>query len=807
MDILQNLRTAVKSCKAPFLPAIAGAVFALAGQGFALTTEVYYSAEAAVMPANPRSTPEPLFIPSQSDATATSASHQVYPSAAEWELFYKLLGDASCATCKGGSKSVLAGVNVARTDSFNFSLAADVAERSAGPAVADGNLVSRSPDGTLVITRRIAAPGAAGVRLHLQNFQLQGGAQLFIYSDDGESHGPYTDTGVFKTGPYAGDFWTNTVYADHCYIEVRFPAAATAADIADSKFTLTEIGYLVSDGIDRAAEEVGRTPRMESCIIDGSCAGNSDFSRIDELRKAIGQMLYASEGGMYVCSGGLINTLVYSGTPYFLTANHCLSTADEAASLEVTWRFQTPSCNEGFEDWASNSGFERTLGAQVVSTGHMEGGTDFSLLELEEDPPAGSVFLGWTTRQVPVGTRLYRISHPQGSQQAFSTQVTTNQSPCFSLPPTNFIYSRKGNGATDGGSSGSPVVNGALQIVGQLYGSCGFAIGNPCSTDNYTVDGRFSSTFGKVRQYLGTPPVEPVISTFFYSPYPANAGQPVNFHVIANSPDGKPLTYSYDYGDGATDSLGVRTYNATGDYPVTVSATNGSATVSSTLIVKVQNKAPIISSVTYTPNPVTQFQAVQFNVVASSPLGRALSYSYNYGDGNTDSTGRHAYTQAGIFAATVTVSDGEFSAFHNLSITVEPSTMADLSFGAGSPLMTVKGSKGTLSGSITVANQSSIATPATEMIMFLAEQNGTRISELKRYPVPALAAGASHVIEPGVLLSTKGKKSKSKPIKFKFKKGTATGKSLAFVIDDAGVIAEADETNNTHLSPIATPGQ
>jgi hypothetical protein len=74
------------------------------------------------------------------------------------------------------------------------------------------------------------------------------------------------------------------------------------------------------------------------------------------------------------------------------------------------------------------------------------------------------------------------------NEQSVSTSAPT----CSGWPRGERIYSRDTLGGTDGGSSGSPVVNASNQVVGQLSGGCGTNVNDPCdSTNNSTVDGAF----------------------------------------------------------------------------------------------------------------------------------------------------------------------------------------------------------------------------------------------------------------------------------------------------------------------------
>jgi hypothetical protein len=81
--------------------------------------------------------------------------------------------------------------------------------------------------------------------------------------------------------------------------------------------------------------------------------------------------------------------------------------------------------------------------------------------------------------------------------------VDTGSPTCQGWPRGAWIYSQDQVGATEGGSSGSPVVNSSGQIVGQLTGGCGFNIGDVCdSANNWTVDGAFANYFNNVSSLL-----------------------------------------------------------------------------------------------------------------------------------------------------------------------------------------------------------------------------------------------------------------------------------------------------------------
>ena len=46
----------------------------------------------------------------------------------------------------------------------------------------------------------------------------------------------------------------------------------------------------------------------------------------------------------YLCSGALINNAKNDGTPYFLTANHCINTESEAGTVLAYFNYEDASC-------------------------------------------------------------------------------------------------------------------------------------------------------------------------------------------------------------------------------------------------------------------------------------------------------------------------------------------------------------------------------------------------------------------------------------------------------------------------------
>ena len=260
-------------------------------------------------------------------------------------------------------------------------------------------------------------------------------------------------------------------------------------------FTVTEIGH------------IGHSAILKSfCSFNEECVENGDcFSTpaVTDAKNAIAHMQFIERRRLYLCSGGLLNSSLNPGTPYFLTANHCISTETVAATMEAFFHFTIDCGSSACPDYKQIDA-PSTLGSSLLATNET---SDFTLLQLSETPPSGTAFMGWSTDPVVgTGASIYRISHPGGAPQAYSQHDEwVPPVVCNGWPRGEWIYTQDQVGATEGGSSGSPVVNAAGQVVGQLSGGCGYDVYNTCNNiDNSTVDGAFAAYYDQVAPWLGS---------------------------------------------------------------------------------------------------------------------------------------------------------------------------------------------------------------------------------------------------------------------------------------------------------------
>ena len=147
-----------------------------------------------------------------------------------------------------------------------------------------------------------------------------------------------------------------------------------------------------------------------------------------------------------------------------------------------------------------------------------------------------------------------------------------------------------------------------------------------------------------------------------------NEGETATFNAIASDSGNDTLTYTWDFGDGSSeltvnsDELPVtHTFADNGDYTVTLVVRDSEgASSSSTLDITVNNLGPTITEIVGETN-INEGTEVTYSAFATDPGDDTLTYSWNFGDGNTAS-GKdvtHTFADNGNYTITLTVADDD----------------------------------------------------------------------------------------------------------------------------------------------------
>jgi lysyl endopeptidase len=333
------------------------------------------------------------------------------------------------------------------------------------------------------------SPGAAGLRLGLLVRKLPADALVRGYVQGADiafeipgrvildAIGRNRDAGDLSDG--GRTYWTPMVESEELTLEIALPPG-TPADTVE--VSVPRLSHLYVKAGDLNTAKIGQA---DSCEIDVSCV-----SEAEPLSRATARMIFTDSGASFLCTGTLMNDSSSSGTPYFLGANHCISTQTAASSLATYWFYRSTSCNSGI----LNGGFRALyLGATLL---YASAATDTSFMRLNEPAPAGVAYAAWDAGVPGIGSDIVGIHHPmgdlqkysQGSISAYGNCGSVTASDTFSCTSANsstgsFLNSGWKVGTTEPGSSGSGLfaaIGGARYLVGQLFGgsaSCSLPTG------------------------------------------------------------------------------------------------------------------------------------------------------------------------------------------------------------------------------------------------------------------------------------------------------------------------------------------
>lgn len=407
---------------------------------------------------------------------------------------------------------------------------------------------STTASGGLAAAISVRSEGAYGVRLGVEMNQLPGSALLRVYAQ-GDRAGAYEIAGqrilqILQANLDAGDtsadgrtWWTPDTGGDEVTLEIELPRGVPADPLRIAIPRVMHIYENLSLPLESEMQFSAQLNESQSCQLDSTC-----YDAYSAQRNAVARMLYVKDGGGYLCTGTLLNDQASSGTPYFITANHCISSQTVASSLETYWFYRTPSCNT--RTLSSASKVLRSGATLLYATA----AHDSTLLRLNDTPPAGAVFAGWTNQTVAGSTSMVGIHHPRGDLQKISFGTVYGSVDC--QPSSDGMmqcFNRSGGfnlvswnqGLTEGGSSGSGMFVGG-RLAGVLYGGDD----QTCPASGGTsVYGRFDLFFPNVQKWLaagsgtGTAQARTPIYRFFNRMtgahfYTANAAE--RDYVVAN---------------------------------------------------------------------------------------------------------------------------------------------------------------------------------------------------------------------------------------------------------------------------------
>ncbi|MDD2203990.1 MAG: T9SS type A sorting domain-containing protein [Bacteroidales bacterium] len=321
-----------------------------------------------------------------------------------------------------------------------------------------------------IISFYIAEAKAVGISF--SDIKMSPNASLFVYNKDlSDVLGSFNTSNVLEDNT----FTISPVKGDVIILEYN---CNSKQQLEDFDFTIDGFSYFFYD-VFADDKDSGL------CNVNINCP---EGSSVRVTANAVMRLYILASGKYYLCTGTLMNNTLQNREPYVLTAWHC---AQETKKLEFAkWIFyfdyEDPYCEPASEEPEKKS----LIGCYPIAYSENYNvilGSDFYLLKLIDSvipEDYNAYFSGWDVSG-DLESTAKSVHHPNGDVKKVSSAYNISESPwnSGSLKMTHWkVYwqeTESGHGVTEGGSSGSPLIDAEGNVIGTLTGG-----NSSCDTPN-----------------------------------------------------------------------------------------------------------------------------------------------------------------------------------------------------------------------------------------------------------------------------------------------------------------------------------
>ncbi|MGY8941383.1 MAG: T9SS type A sorting domain-containing protein [Flavobacteriales bacterium] len=328
---------------------------------------------------------------------------------------------------------------------------------------------------------------APALCVYFDQFHLPVGSQLTLESAAGVFNVPYVEGPVDYTENNDHGLWVSGEIPGE-QVVIRY--AQPIESIGTPQLNINGLGYFIRylwlDGEYDLLTENNRG--SDPCEVNVNCPEGEDWIC---QRDAVVRLRISQNGGIFLCSGAMVNNTAQDCRQLLLSSFHCADdmTDTDWALLKVRYNYEYFEC----ESISSFNSHTRTgvyfLTSSDDAVGNNINGSDFLLMEVEDEifGTWEPFYAGWdvsgSAPQEGVG-----IHHPAGDRKKIST-YTNNASSSSAYHPqahwrVTWVETETNHGVTEGGSSGSPLFDQNHRIVGTLTGGASYCT-SPTQPDYY----------------------------------------------------------------------------------------------------------------------------------------------------------------------------------------------------------------------------------------------------------------------------------------------------------------------------------
>lgn len=334
--------------------------------------------------------------------------------------------------------------------------------------IANSGRIDMLPDGGRVWRIAFHMEDATFTSMHFSTFNIPDGAELYLYTPDREY---VIGKFINKNQMEEGSFYPQELPGEDIVVEYYEPAGVAF----EGNLAISQISQGYYDFFHIKAIEGGLGNAEGTCHPNAICYDNTWHAQINSV------VCYTmtSGGYVYMCSGAMINNTARDNKKYLLSANHCY----ESGTWKFYFKYQATTCS------GNNGNILRTAtGYTLKAKDNGDSSSDFMLVEITGDINTSyDVYLaGWdiSTSAPTNPTQCGAIHHPGGDIKKFSIPQNLNNGAMAGYGKFWLANWATATGATEQGSSGSPLFNKDKLIVGQLYAGSSSCT-NPTGWDLY----------------------------------------------------------------------------------------------------------------------------------------------------------------------------------------------------------------------------------------------------------------------------------------------------------------------------------
>lgn len=348
------------------------------------------------------------------------------------------------------------------------------------------------PNGDRIWRINFISPDALTINLIFDRYNIPAGGKVYVYSGD-KSQILNVFTNEHNNPEEILGTWM--VDGESIWIEYFEPKKVSG----QGRLNIGNVihGYRTLNYPDTSSDNLEALNSSGACNVDVNCditATSSAANDIkDNVKKSVGMVVVGGNGS---CTGALVNNTSNDGTPYFLTANHCLGGSVAGWAFRFNWASDEADADCATTAPSVDNTFIQTASGGILRASNSE--SDMALIEITDTAFFAAspdvVWAGWNRSTSDVPSLNVGVHHPSGDIQKLCVDFegATRFTTAFNGNATTEVWriADWDLGVTEPGSSGSPLFDQDGLIIGKLSGGSAACSG---TNDNggFDIYGRF----------------------------------------------------------------------------------------------------------------------------------------------------------------------------------------------------------------------------------------------------------------------------------------------------------------------------